>query len=366
MRNFHQNRRVVAYCSDILRSQDLSTEQAVTQILLVADLLALIRGVDGHEPVARNQISRHLGIPSRQIDALIEPMLPVDQQRRMPDPPITYNLIKRTFTDPGAQGRPAEYYSLIRMGRPPKTAPLPGTWDGQVIDAGYRESLEWDIAIEMHGKKWLRESRLIELFKGYRTVDDSGVYGVHGVRAHIEDMIEWGRLRRASTEEARELIGLKSTGRVPAIILLGDAPLNPKVRMRARRYNAEEHLRSLKVRTNDQPLEATQARRKSARTGRPPEADLETASEPAKKRNAPKKTAADPKPAPAETPKSGPQATKPDQDVPDPTSERPASLETTQWAEGEWPDDEPVPGEDNDEGISDLASARARRERNRS
>lgn len=355
MRNFHQNRRVVAYCADLLRSRDLSTEEAVRKILLVADILALVRGTDGHKAILRSRMLRHLGIKTRELEELIDPMLPFKQQRLERKHPVTYRILTRDYSDPGTRGHPGEYYTFIRLGRPPKQAPLPQTWDGDVVDAGYRESLQWDIATEMVKHKWMRESALIKRFQNLPTLDGQGKYGLHGVRAYIDEMVAWNRLRRATDDEARALLGgPRNTGRPPAVIMLGDASLNPEARKRARKWSLAERLRELKIQQQTGPLESTLAREEAERTGQPPRSDVPEPPDAAAAQ------VAESEDLPPEKPQTRRGGRKPSQDGVTPTLETPAQLGARPWAEDEWPEDEPVPGEGDDEGRSTLRSAAAR------
>ena len=246
MKNFHKDRRLLAYAADIWRSRDLSVDTALERIFKVLDIISIVRAATDRSPVSRNQIRRITKLTSDELDELLEPLLPIEQQKQPGTRPTSYRVIRRVTRKPGSKGRPADCYEIIgqrRYAGGPRT-----TWDGNVLDAGYRESLQWDIAVEVWNTRWIKEADLTRLFRNYPTPDGEGTYGVEGVRAHIEEMVEWNRLRRASTEEARRLIGnLRATGAVPAVILKGDVPLNPKSRARAKRWDAAEFVRTLDI-----------------------------------------------------------------------------------------------------------------------
>jgi hypothetical protein len=341
LKNFHRDKRLVAYCADIWRNHDLSVEAAVARILAVVDVLSLVRVTEGRLPISRSQLLRHTGLSSEEFARLIDPMLPISQQELKSPLPVSYGLLTRQLSKSGGRGRPSEYYSIINRGRRGTTKPKI-TWDGEVVDAGYRESLQWDIAVEIWHKPWVREVDIVRLFKGYPTINGEGTYEVVGVRAHIEEMLVWNRLRRATEVEAHKLLGgAKAHGSIPAVLVKGDVPLNPDGRKRARRWSVAEHLRTLAARAIDGPLDTETARNAPAQPGfenvpgeeAVPEPDVMT-------------------PQRAETPSPASAKPKP---VPEVVQAEPLVLD-----ENGWPVDEGVPEGEADEAESTMRSAKAR------
>jgi hypothetical protein len=350
VKNFHRDKRLVAYAADIWRNHDLSVEQAVEQILMVVDVLSFIRVTEGRLPISRSQLLRNASLTSKELDRILDPMLPFAQQRLDHTPPTSYGLVERNLSKAGARGRPSEYYTLINRGRRAGGAKPKITWDGDVLDAGYRDSLQWDIAAEIWNKPWIKETEVIRLFKGYPTVDGEGAYGVEGVRAHIEEMLVWNRLRRATEVEAHDFLDTpKGSGPVAAVLLKGDTPLNPDARTRARRWSASEHLEMLAARRADGPL-ATEVARNAP--GRP---DW-TPPEPPEDENVPGEDYI-PEPV-AATPQSDEKAPAAPAE-PEPVPEAPAAEPHVLDADG-WPEDEGVPEGEEDEVESSMRSARAR------
>jgi hypothetical protein len=349
LKNFHTDKRLIAYAADLWRNHDLSVEEAVRRIFTVVDILSLVRITEGRLPISRSQLLRQTGLTSKQFDELVDPMLPFTQQRLERLLPVTHGLLERKLSKAGGRGRPSEYYTIVHRGRP-TTTKLKFTWDGEVLDAGYRESLQWDIAAEIWVRPWMRETDLIRLFKGYPTVDGEGTYGIEGVRAHIEELVVWNRLRRATDAEAHKYLGRPgAAGPVAAVLVKGDAPLNPTVRGRARRWSAAEHLRMLAARAIDGPLDTETARNATAQPGwMPPE--------PPGPENVPGEEAAPElvvtTPQRAEKPPPAP--AKPES-VPEGVVAAPLVLD-----ENGWPADEGVPDGEADEVESSMRSAKAR------
>ena len=226
MRNFHRHPRVVGYLGDLWRER-----QDASACLKVVDILSVIRL--GRAPVSQRDLLRITGLKTDELEHLIDPMLPVDQQKWAYDPQRSYGLV--TLERLGPQR--VVHYKFI--GRPVVVSVL-RQWDGRVFGPSVRESLQWDIAAVLLDQDWIRESDVARRFRYRSLPDGSGQYGIAGVHAHVDDMVRWSRAKRLMGQEVADLLE-KPLSHVSKVVLLvrGGAPLDPAGRQNARLWDPE-------------------------------------------------------------------------------------------------------------------------------